>query len=796
MTSSLKKIVEWYLGVESSEPGESTTWTWRSGGLLASTPGWLIAFLIVGVVIAVVAIYRRDARQLSWKRRWLLVGFRLATVATLLLLLFQVSLSVNRAALPYVIVMVDDSGSMQFQDDFSDTADAEFVRSMVGSEPATRLQLTTGLLTGADGLLAGVAKSYRLRLYRFAEQAELIRIDDSRDLAAIDSAILSLKGDGTETRPLAALQQIIDESPGTTTAAIVVLTDGISTRGEDQRLQSVGLDSRQTVPLYIVGTGSTRASADLELTDVSVDDVAIVDETVLFAGNLKSSGFEDQEVLLELRDAATDERLAGKPIRITESLIPVELSYVPKVAGEFDYVLRVVPSIDEHIEDNNAEVRHVSVRDGRIKVLLVDSLPRYEFRYLKHLLERSEGASGSIELSTILFDADPEWTALDESAARLDGQFPLTPDALADFDVLILGDVDPLLINSSQQTNIRDFVRESGGGLVLISGPRFNPHGYRGTAIEPLIPIALDQATASDFQYRESDGLQVEPTLAGRRGTALFRFAESEVGISRAVASLSEVYSHLGITEAPAGSTVIAADKQTESPLVVRRQYGAGRVVLHATDDLWMWRFRSGDEYYGRYWISLVRSLSRSNVLGRERAVELMTNRETYERGEDVGFQLRFTDSRLEPEDRRVSLNVDRRGSATEVLELRPSPEMPGVYTGSLTAPADGGYHAWVSKPSFDELPPATDFRVVGGSREMLVRELDTASMKAAATASRGRYYTFATARNLVGELPRGRAVAIESGEPIPLWSRPELLLLIASLLAAEWFLRKNARLV
>ena len=61
---------------------------------------------------------------------------------------------------------------------------------------------------------------------------------------------------------------------------------------------------------------------------------------------------------------------------------------------------------------------------------------------------------------------------------------------------------------------------------------------------------------------------------------------------------------------------------------------------------------------------------------------------------------------------------------------------------------------------------------------------------------TRGRFYTLADANSLPGDIPPGQPVSLQTQDPIPLWNRWELLLLFATLLTAEWLLRKRWRLV
>jgi hypothetical protein len=63
--------------------------------------------------------------------------------------------------------------------------------------------------------------------------------------------------------------------------------------------------------------------------------------------------------------------------------------------------LEVEPRPRELQTDNNRIVRVVNVRQEKLKVLLVDGGPRYEYRYVKNLLERDP----TIDLPCVDFGA-------------------------------------------------------------------------------------------------------------------------------------------------------------------------------------------------------------------------------------------------------------------------------------------------------------------------------------------------------------------------------------------------------
>ena len=801
MLDALRQFVEWYLGVNSVTDSEVTRWRIQTADWVARSPTWTLWLVGSVVVLGVLFVYRRDARRVSFRRRWSLIALRLGTLGLLAVLLLQVTLSIDRVGLPLVGVLIDTSGSMRFQDDYSGTKDASAAASLEQpGQPTTRLELARNLLIDEQSeLLAKLATRFRLRLFRFDVDSETIRSGEP-SVESVRDAIAALEASGPQTALASSTRRVLEQLRPESPAAVVVLTDGISTEGEPEQLSSVvPFANRAAVPIYVVGVGSSKAARDIEITDVSVDEVAVVDQAMVFAGEIQASGFIGRDVVLELRDAKTGRRLAAKSVRLTEEQQSVELNHTPTSIGEFDMTFGVTPQAEEQIADNNYTTRHVSVRSGRIRVLLVDRLPRYEFRYIKHLLERDESV-GVFELDTVLLDADPEWTETDRSASKLGGRIPISPKQINQYDVVILGDVDPSLLSSGGQSVWRDFVRENGGGLVFVAGPKFNPHAYRGSKLEPLVPLKLDRLTSSSYRQTIASGIKAEPTIPGTRSSRLFRFGENATATSRVVARFPLLRSMLEVDGVSAGASVLAAGtlggEASELPLIISQPYGAGQVVFQATDDLWLWRFRSGDETHGRYWLNLVRYLARSSLLGRDRSAILTTNREIYDRGEPVEFRLRFRDTRKRPPEDIATVTLERNGGVSETVRLEASGSDINAYTGTLPAPQPGTWHAWVSAPDFEGPPPSADFRVQTARRELLVRDMDRASLIATTKATRGRFYTLRNANRLPAELPRGRAAVIERGQPIAIWSRAELMLLIVGLLALEWFLRKNARLV
>ena len=107
-------------------------------------------------------------------------------------------------------------------------------------------------------------------------------------------------------------------------------------------------------------------------------------------------------------------------------------------------------------------------------------------------------------------------------------------------------------------------------------------------------------------------------------------------------------------------------------PLVCLQYVGAGKVLMHATDETWRWRRRVGDAHFARYWVQMIRYLSRSKLVGEGDTATLSTNRADYTLGESVRLRARFADDRLAPDaDDGVVVMVQQRGGKTYRTVLR-----------------------------------------------------------------------------------------------------------------------------
>jgi hypothetical protein len=577
---------------------------------------------------------------------------------------------------------------------------------------------------------------------------------------------------------------------------VLILTDGNTSEG--MTLAEVATSSQQQrIPLFPVGIGRRDPPPDFALTDLLVDRVAFVDDLLTFDVAVSASGFKGKTVRLSLRREGESSELVSEPLVLPsdDHVTRVRLVYRPPQAGQIPFVVQASPLPGESRTDNNSLRIDVQVRDESIRVLLVQSVPSFEYRYLNSLMGRSTARSDVsrdpvIELTTILQEADPEFAA-SEPIART--SVPWTRENLRQYDVVIWGDVNPAMISSSSLQHLFDYVSVDGRGLIFISGPLYGPRAWLNTPLEPLLPCSADDLSAN-WAEGETGALQL--TAIGRLMPALQLATDPEENL-RIWNGLPSVYWLTPIHRTRPGVRVLATcrphglQSETAFPAICLQYVGAGKVVFHAMDETYRWRFRQGETWFGRYWPQLIRFLGRSKLV-EDQSTVLSADQERYELGETVRIRAEFIDDRQAPADTEeaIALLQDDRGRQQRVSLIR-HPANRGQFEASVEGLAVGDYRAWLAEPVPEGEPPACSFTILSGSRELQHLTMDERDLQLAAARSGGRFFPLEDTTRLMRELPAGKAVRVESLEPINVWNSWRIASLFVALLTSEWLLRR-----
>ena len=113
---------------------------------------------------------------------------------------------------------------------------------------------------------------------------------------------------------------------------------------------------------------------------------------------------------------------------------PLGVHVMPELDVEV-LTLDVPKHPDETQGDNNRLLAPIAIREEKLRVLVVESLPRWEYRYLRNALSRDPG----VDVRCLLFH--PGLSKVGGGNKDYIKQFPAGLDELSKFDVVFLGDI-------------------------------------------------------------------------------------------------------------------------------------------------------------------------------------------------------------------------------------------------------------------------------------------------------------------------------------------------------------------
>ena len=766
-------------------------------------PTWVTLLLWMGCAAIVLRTYMSDPARLARPQRILLVVLRVSVITLVLFMMHGWVVHRHRVDLPDLIVALDDSLSMATEDHYS-AHDVGLAASTLtrraGLPAASRWNQSLSLLHHDGGAwLQALEARYRIKAYRIGESARVMAepLQDGIDVSTMSppAELGSQLGDGLKT--------ILDAQRGRPTAALILLTDGITTSGSS--LPDVAeLARQQGVPLFLVGLGDDLPPRDIRLTDLLVDAATFVGDVLSFDAKIQHDGFPGAPVTVQLLDEA-NEVLDEQRVTLNGfgGAQPVRLSHRPQRVGEREYQIRLPVQAGESSAENNQLTQRVLVRDEQIRVLLVEGLPSYEFRTLRQLLSRlvrEETGDRVVQLTTLLQSADFEIADQDETAIRV---FPVRREELFAYDVLVFGDVDPAQLTSSMMEQIAEFVTVRGGGVIFIAGNRFNPTAYAGTALEHLFPVDLADVSHPPATEILDQPYAVATTPLGRASPHL-QLGDSPTESDKIWRRLPPLYWFLSSTDLKPSARLLVEQLREDTtardalPVIMMMFVGAGKVVFHATDETYRWaQYQGDDRYYSRYWLQLIRYLSRSKLLSGGELAELSTDRDLYQQGDAARIQLRLgaaTEASPPIGSARVVFESDR--TVRRELVLHSESTESGLWGGFVDDLNPGRYRVWLVDPQLERQPAAKHFEVQPRSGEHVRLEMQVDELRQAASISHGRFYRIHQARRLPDDLPVGRRVQIEELTPDPLWNSNWLAAAFVVLITTEWLLRRKLGMI
>ncbi len=729
--------------------------------------------ILLGIAVGCFAVW------LSW-RHWkcrqfrpaigYLEGLRVLAVALLILTLLKPERvrRIERTEKPAVVVLHDASASMTTSD------------VVVSNRAVSRKSWVESALT--NRFYAPLESGVRIEVLDFARPA----VSDVSDVEGTDLGL--------------ALENVLrqfDDLKG-----VILLSDGDWNQGA----APIGAAARyrdRKVPVFPVAVGSETPLPDMAIEDVDAPSYGLLGEQISLTVRLRNDFPREISTKLQLfdgaaADAGLDEQ-AGLGVLLAEKevLLPPGSSFQeaivwePREAGERHLRFRLATEPGELRDDNNEQAFSMRIRLETLRVLVVDSKPRWEYRYLRNALDRDPG----VQMHCILFHPGLA------SGAGLHylPSFPGSKERIAGYDVIFLGDVGVVSgqLKESDLELIRGLVEQQAGGLVFLPGRS----GFQSTLLEgplaDLIPVVLDR------QKPEGIALQNESRLAlsaAGKGHWLTRFDADAQKNGELWQQLPGFYWSAAVEKSRPGSEVLGVHPAIRNawgriPLLVTRSFGSGKVLFMGTDSAWRWRRGVEDKYHYRFWSQVVRWMAHQRHLSASEGIRLAWTPEAAEVGDTVHLQSAVADRSGYPaQSGNVLADIASPSGRSEKIEFAPLAGGWGVFTAAFH-PQESGEHTITVRAEEHGRRLETAIPITRPRVEKIGRPINRQTLKEIATISRGQ---LAGAEGLSAVVKALQSMP----EPAPreirlrLWANPWWGGFLLSLLALYWIGRKLTGLV
>ncbi len=733
---------------------------------LTPTPLTLWIGIIALILVALLAI-------LSWKRSphprrtALLECLRFLAAFAVVILLWQPEwlTTIHPDTKPQIAILWDDSKSMT-------TIDAPLPQAL-SAEPS--------IVSRADWVKNALASELWKPLE--AEGAnEIITLPfatPSSPSTINSQPSTSSTSSGTDLET--PLTELLEKQ--TNLRAVVMLSDGGYNLGQPPVAAAQKLRLRG-VPLFPIPVGSKVRLPDLDLLSVTAPTYGIVGENVQIPFSIRSSLDRQVRTIVRLRDESGQERI--KDIILPPNSETYE-SILWRLEKEGTSTLELsIPVADgELIATNNSRKFTIAGRPEKIRVLVIESLPRWEYRFLRNALSRDPG----VELSCLLFHPD---LGPGEGKDYIK-EFPQKLEELAKYDVIFLGDVGTAQITPEQCTLIRGLVENQASGLIFMPGSQGNQISLLETDLSDLIPVILDETNKNGIA--ESIPSPLTLTTEGR-ASLLTMLGDNEEENPEIWRRLPGFYWRAAVIKAKGGSEVLAVDNSRRgkfgpTPLMVTKPAGTGKILFMGIDSAWRWRRGVEDLYHYRFWGQVARWMSYQRNMAAGQRVRLFFNPERPEPGATVTLNANAFDPNGAPlKEGSIFVDITSPDGRSQRIQLQKNETAWGAFSGRFKADLPGAWKLRATATGAEDKPLETTILAQGVELEKVGQPTRPEVLEEMARVSRGRIIQPEHLAELIQEinaLPEPRPLQ----NRIPLWSHWGTVAALVTLLGVFWIGRK-----
>lgn len=604
---------------------------------------------------------------------------------------------------------------------------------------------------------------------------------------------------GEASRILSAVSQALQDasSTGEALAGVIVISDGRQTlHSSPADLEALGLRARSRgMAVHTVAVGGDAPPPDLALIQPRASLTAFGNQPLRIPFALQSTGLQPLRPVVTLRDAEGRE-IATKTLEVPADKTVASVIELKAPSASARWTLET-PVVEGEVKSaNNNAFLHIRILESKTRVFLVEGAPYWDSKFLAQLLRQQP----HMDVRSIHRISDERYFRIDSGENTNEetkhAVFPDTIEELARFDLVVFGrNIDPFLTDE-RAAMLRAYVRDHGGALLFARGKATTGSV---AALEPLEPVAWAAVGSGDFRFTPNrDG-----EAAGLFGEAL---PAPDASLWKSLPNLKDghqvsmvkPFTRVLADGVPESAGVSLTASSGKFPALLVRRYGQGVTGLVNGDGLWKWDFfpeaRELGNCYEDFWTQLIQWMaSYSEFLpGQDFSLRLPATRG--EAGTTLAAAISYRGSMPAPQPVIEITAPDGTPNKTTPAAV-PDPSGRPLWRASFTPDKPGTWKLRVVDPRPQAAPaPEAMFTVPVPPAENDDLSADPAFLADLAAATGGETLASAGfADFLTQQIAVNPPVSRESGAVWkPAWHSAALAMLIAALLAVEWFIRRR----
>ncbi|MGN6370050.1 MAG: hypothetical protein ACTHN5_17475 [Phycisphaerae bacterium] len=689
----------------------------------------------------------------------------------------------------------------------------------------------------AESSVADLIARYRVRIATFADSAQTTATIDPATFPDSLHAALTGGANTHSTNLVSGLQAISEQIAPGQPAAVLVISDGRHNAGGDPT-ETARLLASRGARVYGLLVGSHEVSPDAAVEQVDAPDWIFKGDALHAAAILRLDGLAGQTAHLELKRGGFV--VDTQAVRVTRNQQTERVEFTdtpPPDERATEYTVDVAEMPGEVNTQNNHATFRVAVKKDKLYALLIDDVPRWEFRYLAAQLSRDQ----RLHTQTVLLSPGQidrigigQPVKASPQNPRVEAQIlPQTREEWQAFDLIILGDVGPDTLPNEAQQFIAAAVRDKGSTLISIAGHHHMPGEFANTPLADLLPVTMNPQWSEDAiarhmrtGFRPALAPEGNASVLGQLGLTADTNADlwSDIPIwywhspfTQAKPSASVIWSLSELPGSVTGGTPSTANIRNRA-LLSTMQVGLGRSMYLASDQSWRLRQVYGTNAHDRFWGQVLRWAVASDLPAGGKFVRFGSSQPTYQQGQPVVITARVLREDLTPY---TGLSfyahaVPTGGNGDTAIDAHfvESPDAPGYYRATLGGLSPGDVEISLQGPEVERLlnndPSASQktlqIRILP-SLDLEQRNMNTDPGLLARVAQAGNGFSLDAN---YADILASHLHAIERTEEVPeqigFFTAPDargtrfahwsFLGLFALLLTIEWAIRKRAGLV